>query len=431
MRNNLEVAYRPTIEQKPLEQVIADDIRRVRDAFLNREPNEQNAQLTYDPTMDIALYQTLNKYQVTESTACKDAMKSVDSYIHFQLETMLGERFNVLSSEYTLHVTPEGLYSPQGKELMRTILRRGRDYRRKQGSKVTKREDAEVDGFELVTEPILMNPKTKEGTSVVSISPPDGPYRKNFYDVSTVVGEGKNRQIRVRRYSSGLSIKDYKEKIPQTGINYKIPEDSTDAFFLSHPIRIDASSIYSNPDTLHAFFHKTHSYMNRGDFEQIKKACDPLIHSYLSVLRENPYDLSRIAEKFDAILNGADEAKGILEKRKIKDRSIGVPITDPLMDKRIIFTAHDILRFERQKVRPEMTGCGISLGFKKGGESMNPFDKILKTFRPDSVSDFGEDDLGDREFNCPACNYTNTRPYNEKIKLCQNERCPDRTKVAC
>lgn len=432
LMKNVEAAYRPTVEQKPLEQIITDDIRKVRDAFLNRAPDQQNASLTYDPHMDIALYQTLNKYRVTESPAYASALKSVNSFTHFQLETMIGEACHVLLSDYTLKITPDGLYSPQGKELLRTIMRRGRDYRRNQGSKVTERENAEVDGFELVTEPFLRDPKRKSGDSVASISRPDGPYTKNFYDVFTVIGSGEDQYVRVRRYSSGLSTQDYVEKIPQLGVRYQISSNPTDAFFLSHPILIDASSKYSNPDTLHAFFHKTHSYMNTNDFEKIRKACHPLIDSYIDVLQKNPYDQKTIAEKFKAILNGIEAAKEILEEERRRERMKGAKITSPLQDERIIFTARDILRFERQEAKPQKTGCGILVGMNEGGDSMNPLDRALRGLRPSSVSDFrDEDDLGGREFDCKVCSHRNRRPYNEKIPRCQNDRCPDPTNVAC
>jgi hypothetical protein len=427
MAYSAEIAYRPHQEAQPVGLTIAQDIQKVRDAFLQNPRDSEKATLTYDPWMDIALFRTVDKYRASGLEAYYETKKTLREYTNDQVDTMFGELCNVAQSTYKLTIKDGRLFNESYNGFFLDMVKRGRDYRKKQGSNATDREDAEVTGVENIIQPVLTHKDAPENFSVVSFSPPrpGSIYTKNFYDVYTVRGKGKDRFIEVTRFTSGLDRSEYVEKIKQMGIANKIPDNATDVDFLSNPVLLPPFSEYSNPDSLHAFMHKGHSFMTRKVFEkQILRAMQPLKTDYLNALENQPYNVDLIGKKFDAMLNAIAEAK-----RRI---SIGSAKLTTSIDEKILFTAKDIVRFENQEVQQVMSGCGVSSGFKKDFSIKNPLQdvikNILKGLKPHSVADFGQE-----WFNCPKCKYKADGPVGNKCPGCNltKEAYAEETGVVC
>lgn len=326
------------------------------------------------------------------------------SYISRQLDTFLGERLNVLLSKNKYEIKGNLMYGEDMDEPFIEVIKRGVDYRKKvEGeNRVDKeREEAEVDGFAKIQE-ILSNPNTQIGTMMLSISPPGEKgslYQHNFYDIFTLkedppAGGGK-RFVEARRYSSALSLDEYKDKLKPLSFMENILND---ADFLSNPIKIDPSTslrvFFENADQIHSYLHKDHDFMEVEDFEKILLSLEGLKQEY--ILRRNPRIL-------DAMMNKADIKAGFY------DYLIG-PSVELRIDQEVDF-------YGKQPVRAVAAGCGSSSSVSQ--------DK----FSPFSVSDFTmTDKYGDRTFECPECGKTNVRPKDELIKNCQH--C-NSSKVSC
>ena len=222
-------------------------------------------------------------------------------YIRRQLETHIGERFNVILSKTSYKVKERMIFAEEGEGPFINTIKRGRDYRRGHGNPIDwEREDAEVLGFEKIQD-VLVSSATPLGTMMISISPKgeDGSsYQHNSYDIFTKVQGG----IETRRYSSALTLPEYTKLL---GLGFT-PADS---YFLANPIVVD-SNLFKTADEIHKFLHKEHDYMEERDFQDILKVCLPLILTYA----KDPNALS-----FNAILNTADIA--LEEKKKRKNQN--------------------------------------------------------------------------------------------------------------
>lgn len=374
---------------------------------------------TYEPYFDRREY---SKKDIKDKT-------QLDRYTTRQVETLLGERLNVILSKNKYAIKNNAIYGENMSEPFIDVMVRGRDYRREIGGEDRidgKREQAEIDGFSKIQD-ILCNPNIPTGTMMISVSSPgkEGSlYKHNFYDIFTLKKEKEERFIEARRYSSALSNEEYREKLASFYPNiYREDISPTEDYFLSHPVVISGSS-FGNTEGVHVYLHKNHKYMEEGNFEQVLRACSPFIKSYIRALSENPTDVDSHSLILDAILNKVDREADYLRIHKVDLHDIFVRPYDVLsLQREIEFLGH-------QPVRQVTTGCGSSGGFGKSKNSSGLADAMLKN--PFSVSDFAfKDDLGDREFDCPVCKYKNVRPYNEMISRCQNKECPNPTKVAC
>lgn len=323
------------------------------------------------------------------------------SYIERQLDTFLGERLNVLLSKNKYEIKNNLMYGEDMDEPFIEVIKRGVDYRRKaegENRVDKKREEAEIEGF-LKIQDALCNPNTQMGTMMLSISPKgskESLYQHNFYDIFTLKQAQGKRFIEARRYSSALSYEEYKDKLK---LLLHIVDAPDDAYFLSHPVKIDPSTslrvFFENADQIHSYLHKNHDFMKIEDFEKILLSLEGLKREY--IIRRNPHIL-------DAIMNKADIKAGFYD-------DFIIPSTLLTVDQEIDFLG-------RQPVRPVAAGCGSS-GSVSGDKKSFPF----------SVSDFGmSDKYGDRKFECPECGKTNVRPENQLVLKCQH--C-NSSRVAC
>lgn len=56
---------------------------------------------------------------------------------------------------------------------------------------------------------------------------------------------------------------------------------------------------------------------------------------------------------------------------------------------------------------------------------------VFQSYSGDRRDVEGDDGLGSREFKCPACGYTNIRPFGGFVHSCQNPNCPNPSAVRC
>lgn len=361
----------------------------------------------YDVAFDTDEFGKLLQLKKENTVLFEEKRKGQESFTKFNLETAIGERFNAGLSQRRDEIIDGEICDTNMKKPMLAMIKNGVEYRKNNGSSPSDqlREQAEVIGFEKIQD-VLTSPFTPVGTMMVSISPPGGKesiYKHNFYDVFTVKEDENGRYVEPRRYSSGLKVEEYTEKAAMLQESYfedaqanKLP---VDAYFLSHPIRIDSNETFVDADAVHADFHQDHEYMEHEQYQEILRLCQPFIHAYLQQLAKDPYDLRARNLRFNALLNKADEVADQLKA--------GVIVTDVF----VTATYDEIERLGEQEVREVGTGCGSSKGAS------------VDEYSPFSVSEFGfvgTDKYGDRAFSCPKCNKRNVRPENELVANCQH-----------
>jgi len=332
-------------------------------------------------------------------------------YISKQIDAYIGERLNVRLSKSRYEIRNGLIYGKDMDEPFIEVMKRGVDYRRKtQGENRVdrKREEAEVEGFLKIQE-FMLNPNTPTGTMMLSISPvgnKDSSYQHNFYDIFTLKEEQGKRFVEAGRYSSALTIAEYKDKLSPLNFMGNISED---ADFLKNPLKID-DVFFENAEQIHAYLHKDHQVTENEEFERIRNSYERLKQEYI----ENPDP-----KILDAIKNKADEKGGfVLNKADI--------FYDPIIGPSIPLTvSQEIDYYGNRKVRVVATGCGSS--GSSSGDSLNE----LNNSSPFSVSEFGkleDDKYGSRKFECPECGKVNVRPKDTLLKNCQH--C-NSSKVGC
>lgn len=309
--------------------------------------------------------------------------------INRNLETFLGERLNVLLSKTRYKIKNNLIYGEHRDEPFIEVMRRGVLYRQKVGGEYRvdkKREEAEAEGF-IKTEKVMCSKDTQVGTMMLSVSPKGGEnslYQHNFYDIFTLKEENGKRHAEARRYSSALSIEEYKAKLSPLSFMGDIIDDVD---FLSKPIKID-NVFFENADQVHAYLHRNHDFMSREDFESILLACESLKQEYIR---------TRSPRVLDAIMNKADSKAGLVKH----DFFVGGVLLR--IDQEIDF-------YGRQSVRQVAGGCGPSSGFSKNNVTNN---SVLSN--PFSVSEFGTDQ---EWFICPMCGFEADGPVGNKCPGC-------------
>ena len=329
------------------------------------------------------------------------------SYLSKQIDTFIGERLNVLLSKNKYEIKNNLMFGEDMDEPFADVIRRGVDYRRiveGEDRIDRKREEAEFEGFLKIQE-VMSNPNTPLGTMMLSISPQGSEkslYQHNFYDIFTLKEDppagGGRRFVEARRYSSALTVDEYKEKLRPL---YDLNEDADDVYLLGHSVQIN-NNFFRNAEEIHAYLHKNHRFKELEKFQEI-------INGYLYRKAKQKYIETRDPIYLDAMMNIADRQAGLVKANKY------VSLIGPNMELNMDRTIRDI---GKETVRPVAAGCGPSSSVSQDSKS-SPF----------SVSDFAETDkYGERKFECPECGKTNVRPKDELLKNCQH--C-NSSKVSC
>lgn len=380
--------------------------------------------LTYEPGLDRGVYATLKTFQdIPEQTAYIHARNELNAQTYFSVETFIGERLNVGLSSFRYDLRDGKMYGEGMDESLLDMIKRGRDCRDAVAKDVDKpRQDAEIEQFKKI-ENTLGNPEAQVGTTVISLSPPGGEgssYSHNFYDVFVLSEDHKTKErfIAAHRYSSDLSLEEYKKRAEELSPGYfaEYKNEPIDSYFLSHPVVVDIESALSGkPEKIHAKFHKDHEFLSTEGFQEVRRVIAGLITSYVNTLVDSPDDKQLLDSHLNYIMNTADDVADRLR------RSSGLPV-ESRKEKypKPLLSREDILREGNKSVRSVGTGCGESGGYGTDKEASN-----VSSF---SMRDFGKDKLGNRTFDCPECGQMNVRPVNQTIAECQH--CGSK-KVAC
>lgn len=352
---------------------------------------------TYSSEFDEVAYTALRKLSAAERPSEKERL---DLYTNKQLETLLAERFNVLTSTFYYDMNEGQLWGQDMNEPAIESFKRGRDYRKLHGNPIDRtREEAEIEGFAKIEQML------REEKDVLSISPKGeegSTYQHNFYDIF----RWKNGKIEVKRYSSALKIIEYQEKL---GLSHQSPEE-----FLANPI--DISSLRIEPEKLHAVLHKDHEFVSDEVFDSvILPSSRPYRMGYLKAMYEG--NLPEAYLNINAAINISDERYDAWKKGK--EGVLFISQED--------YSREALLRRGNQEVRQTSTGCGMSGGFKFGSE-------LPKGSTAWSVSEFGKkaDACGtcnqsaeDDHYHCPGCggSYESERskPAGARTKVCNRE----------
>lgn len=349
----------------------------------------QERAIAYQPSFDREAYFIVSS----------EKKRNLDFYTRRQLETHLGERFNVLLSKTRYEIRNGEIYGENTTEPFLTMIARGVEYRKRYGDGTDmQREQAEFDGFTAIQNK-LAGPNSKAGTMMLSISPPGGEkssYRHNFYDIFTLKEEDGERYIEARRYSSVLTIEETAQRLSGAGLMLEAAEVSPE-YFLSHPIEIEQSKPgFADADDVHKFLHKEHQYISNEEFREIIRICTPLITSYINTLSDDPIDTRMQLLTFNAIMNKAD-----MVMVNVGSRNKGPYIDSFIFGGR----KEEILRLGSMPVREVVTGCGASGGFSlPNGSNMSPF----------RVSEYASREW----FTCPKCNYKADGPIGNTCPGC-------------
>jgi hypothetical protein len=352
----------------------------------------------------IVAYEPQFDQQAYEKVDVKGKEK-LDAYTKRQLETHLGERFNVLLSETRYEINNGKIYGENTTEPFMQMLERGVSYRREFGNPVDfEREEAEVVGFKKM-EDTLTDEKTAIGTIMLSISPPGGEesiYKHNFYDVFTLKKDEKGKYIEAIRYSSSLTNEEYQEKLEPFSSLEKTP---TDVDFLNNPIIVDKNKFKSSDD-LHSYLHKDHDFITKVEFDAVVEIVTPLITSYINTMSERPFDQNLQLLTYNAILNKADVALEIVRNKGQSNLAEKLSLNSK-------FSAQmDIFKFGKQPVRVVSTGCGSSGGFL-------PSQNLNFAAAPFRVSEFGFKNSKEEWFSCPKCSYKANGPIGDTCPGCR------------
>ncbi len=317
------------------------------------------------------------------------AQEQFSSYLMSQMETTLGERFNVELSRFSYDIKDGQLWGKDMDEPFSDSIKRGRDYRKIHGKAIDwAREDAEVVGFEKMQKELLSG-DAKIGDAMISISirgAKNSTYQHNFWDsLELKVNEIGERYVEARRHASTLGPQDYKEKL---GIFGSVED------FLSNPIKLPRGITV---DAISAYLQEGQEFMQDDEFAVIKNECRGVISAYVRAIVEEPGNdvLHRIL--FNTIINKADDVAERLKEGGYTHEMPG-----------LITIQQEVERYGFQPVKEIETGCGTLGGYD------------VRITSPFGVAEYASDIWGERTFKCPTCNAENIRPVNQRIPFCQH-----------
>ena len=463
----------PEIPQLVLEQahmfdaIISDRHRR----WASREVCVQESikgrsTMQYDGEFDIENYQRV--FAIQDQDAREKALARIDDYTRKQLVTHLGERVNVLLSTIDYSISSQGhLFVPSLGKTAEQMVIDGRDFQISLPDvrDIDKpRMDAEILEMQQV-EAALCHPDTPVGTMITVISAPGGQeidgrdsmFLHNFYDVFRLeereVDGHTEKYARLYRYSSSLTYEEYLHMALQLKRDYfadpEAQQTSLDAYFLAHVIGLTQSGL-EEPEDVHKFFHRDHTYMTRQDFEEvIIPGTSNLIERYIAAMHKLatlPADAIRSeqAHTFNVLLIEAEnlrEQLQLLQKNNMQGSLVAEIRHQLVAQMQTVIAAYslqDILRLGRQEnVKQGGGACPGESGMRTGSNDLSALAQTpsialnTSSFSTAMGGDVDVDLKGPRRFKCPACDYECLRPLNGTLDRCQNSACSNPEAVIC
>lgn len=238
--------------------------------------DSQHRAAAYDFRLDVSARQVID--QLPDLLLRQERLEEQKRYVRRQVEALLGEKMHVLVRISRYDLKNGKLYGEDMQTPAIESFKKGRDHRRLHGNSMDfAREDAEIDGIELI-EKRMSDPNTPIGHMEFFPSPPGGTYPRDFYDIGTKKIDEKGEYVELRRYSSALNYTEYRDFYREMG--QQTSDEPDDVFFLSTPIPID-NSRFPTADSLHAYLHREHEYMEREEFEAVIRGSAPAIIDYV------------------------------------------------------------------------------------------------------------------------------------------------------
>ncbi len=310
------------------------------------------------------------------------------------LETMLGERFNVEIAQTTYNINNGQLHHSEFAEPFTDRIRLGIEYRRGRNSPDFERERAELEGF-LDLESQIQN--SQPGTKFVIISPPGINYPKKFFDIYQRVD---NDIVQSSRYTSTLSNERLLAVAAELDIAWQAAsianpnQTPTDAHFLRSPIKTSLPT-----EKILEKFHPEKDTLQNAEYKKLLEAAAPIILVYLAQLECNPQSQD-VYKNFNALLNFADNWVLNPQNRQSISQSTVSDIPRVINELAIL------------PVRPVMAGCGLQTAYETANGQA-----------PYSVADYAptRDKFGTLEIHCEECGAKYNRTPNkleEKCKRC-------------
>lgn len=387
--------------------------------LLRKEYTEKPRKVTtYDVDMDIYDFQDIYKLQFIENDTYAEKLQTKKAETAFNLQTMLGERYDVELSRFSYDIRGEKIYGKGSDEPFETVLERGIQYRKLHGNQIDHdREQAEADGFAKIQK-VLADDTTPEGTVMLSMSPPGqegSQYKKRFIDMFVKrIGVDGTPFVEAIRKSVSLEPHEFIEKFIFLSGGEMVPNESAiDAFLLSHPITLTGGT----PESIHRLIQGNYASMRSDHFKLLLQKVHPEIDFYITSLIDNPFDLETPKYAYNALLVAAEKAKKEIEGENVHNEVI------PSLTR----TREEILYMAAQPIASLDTGCGISEGYAIGGYYDGADLYGFMPYGPFSVFDYGvattyseRDANGPLEFRCPnkECNALNKRPYGGWVYDC-------------
>lgn len=404
-----EIIFRNEINQQEKidngKKKILAEITEARNRLLKQDMDSAIARRTYAIEFDIAAYDVLKTY--IGSPGYIEAKEELDLYTEFQLQTMLGERFHTGLSSYKCNIKEGKIYAGGMNEPMVSVLERGRDFRKLNGSTELEREYAEVVGFQNIQE-VLTNEQTPDGTKMLSFSLPgkEGSiYAKNFYDIFEKCTDLDGESIiKVNRYSSKLSKSDVINKIKEIDKTFDLNQNIDDAFLLAHPLTISSeNSFLQSAEDLHKFLHKEHELISSDDFTELINENKKAREIYLEQLLNSPESVHIV---FNGLINNADNIRNLMLHKKKNQEINNLESNSIDMYQNVrINNKDDIFVLGKLPVNQISTGCGMSSGYAVSGPGMivggSPYS--VGFFGTEQVSSCKECGLNssDNHYHCP------------------------------
>lgn len=359
------------------------------------ENHDKHPILGFDQDFDRRTYQALTSQRdflaPKEFTRRKDQL---DLRTGHNLESALGERFNLQISQVVYRIEDSRIISDEHDEPFLDVIKRGQKYREENGSRDLEREQAEVEGFEKVQE-ILTDPEHQDA-KVIIISPKgqaDSMYQHNFFDVY----EKRGDRIIMSRYASSASYEEFREAAEHLDPFNSIDQNPEDADFIKNPL-----VTYKNLGEILEFLKLDESAMIQSEYQKLIETVAALRLSYLNALYHQKYEE---AEKiFRATLNLADDI--------ILNRDYDYLLRNQILT---MVPAALVATYGLRQPRPVLAGCGLQTSF--AGQNTREFLSTLFPYSVSSFASFGQNVNEDTsDFPCPRCGHIIT--YGAGIKEC-------------
>ncbi len=370
-----------------------------RSQFTENQTANKRPILGYDQFFPVYDYQGLRQEKPTLPTQEFLRRKNqLDQRHGHNLETALGERFNLAISQIEYCLKDGQLVSIEHDEPFLEVIKRGQKYRQENNSNDIERELAEVEGFKKVQK-ILSNPECQDA-KIIIISPrgqKDSMYQHNFFDIYVRQGN----KVIMHRFASKSTWQEFLQAANELDPFNNLKSNPQDADFLGNPL-----ITYQSMEQILALLNLDRNTMSPEEYQQLIEIIAKLKLNYINALSSGSFEEAQ--KIFMATLNFADEI--VIKIRNIQ------PVTNQLLLKapEAIIATYSLF-----EPRPVLAGCGLQAVFADRSPA-----RFIATLFPYSLAEFAtfgpsEDQYGPLEIHCEGCGTTYNRTPGQLEKSCR------------